>query len=234
MGLNNTSENGSDGLINAKGDFILEHEPSGNTFQYDEGVSAWVPIGDLDLKGTENIVSVNSAELASINNSGSSVSVNDDLDLGSTQSLTNASSVNTDNLDIGGSDFVASGDFLPLMTWNASDITSSTSSQTYVGTSSILRRQTTWDTWLPSGAQSAVYWTGQITDNEADIKLINTTDSENVDERLNVPTGKFHFGPVNYTPSTTGSGVEIRLYHKNDNGNTTTVGHPMAIWGVQL
>lgn len=70
-------------------DLRLHHQPSGAEFKYDVSAGEWV----LSSLNASTGVST-----PAVDNDGSAVSVNDDLDLGSSQSINNASSVDTNEL----------------------------------------------------------------------------------------------------------------------------------------
>lgn len=149
-------------------------------------------------------------------------------------------SVRTDDLDVGGADFVASGNFIPWYTTvSPQDRVFSFTDTTYTGNADFYSAQVVWGGLFPSEVQTAVF--GQVrvkpgTDESVSLRLRNNIDSEVIQEETGITSDQVvTFGPVNYTPTTTSSRVLIIFQWKEDNGvNSTAIENPMVSYGIQL
>jgi hypothetical protein len=148
--------------------------------------------------------------------------------------VTNVGSLDTDDVDVGGSNFVSNGDFVGMLTITGHKQTGTTNTTTYNGLKGIVRHMVQFGNWVPDGSQVAVVWSLEVLENPGTYRIRNVTDSETISEQTNLSIGKYGFGPVNYTPSTTESAVRIDLEAKNSNGNTTKALGPVITFGVKL
>lgn len=150
----------------------------------------------------------------------------------------NFQTVSTDDLDIDGSDLVASGDFILIGPSFVTQSTRqfSTTSTSYTQDVSLINAWTQWDVWRPTGAQTAIRTYANMGSSTGDIRLQNNVDSETVHEQLDVQSGtNVILGPTNYTPATAGSPINFLLQIRtNDGGTSTSVGNPNVQMGVQL
>lgn len=148
--------------------------------------------------------------------------------------VTNVGALDTDDVDVGGSDFVSNGDFVGMLTLTGHELTGTTNSTSYNGLQNLVRHMVQFGNWVPDASQPAVVWSLQVSNNQGNYRIRNVTDAETISEQTNLSIGKHGFGPINYTPSTTGSVVRIDLEAKNDNGNTTKAIGPVITFGVKL
>lgn len=144
--------------------------------------------------------------------------------------------VQTDDVDIGDADLVATGDFAAIgpSFGVQQDRKISTTSTSYVQSINQFQAYVKWSDWLPSGAQGAVLGTFKITTSNGDFRFRNITDSETVVELLDV--GNINsVGPSNYTPTTTASPVEVQAqFRTKDGGSSTDLLAPSLHTGVQV
>lgn len=140
-------------------------------------------------------------------------------------------SVSIEDVDVGTSDFVSTGDFVGMINIGPTTDEATTTSTSYVDLG-ILSREIQWDRWLPSDAQSAFIANISVSTSVGDIRLRNTTDAENVFEELE--TGRVNTGPTNYTPTTQNDFIELQLQAKDDAGDQTGAIDPVVDLGVQL
>jgi hypothetical protein len=149
--------------------------------------------------------------------------------------------VNTEELDIGGSDFASSGDYIPQYTFgpNANRQLSFTNTG-YDNDGDLSRIHVEWDKLFPSDVQSAVF--GEIfistvgTDETIDVRVFNGVDGETVAEQTGITTtGLISLGPVNYEPLTTTDRIALRWEWRESNGaNPSEVRIPYIVLGAQL
>lgn len=143
-------------------------------------------------------------------------------------------SVTTDDLDIDGSDLVQSGDVLlsgPSDTAHQRDLSQSTTS--YNGQADFQLKRVTWDSWLPEGATSVVYAEMQKSNN-IDVRLQNTTDGETIASNEGTNDTVVTLGPVSYTPTTTGSQIQIQVQSRSQDGASGSVLDFSLEMGIQL
>lgn len=196
------------------GNLAIEHVPSGNTVTVDQDVA----ISDIV---TDKLPSNLDAQGNDISNVGS---------------------LSTDDLGIGSSNFVESGD--PLIIGPNFEVVSdqrsySTTSTTYENTpTEHFRGFTQWDLEIPANADGyAVFYcnVNPGTDETVDVQLFNETDDEVMLEQ----TGISSFANLSlsgpYTPTTTSGRIEIRTRIRTSNGaNSSEILNEQASLGIQL
>ena len=152
--------------------------------------------------------------------------------------LTNVGSLNTDDLDIGASDFLSPGAFIgtgPSVTANPAHGLSTTSSS-YVSSADYARVRLVWDDdWRDSDTQGAVLtnarWGGAGT---GDLRYRNTIDGENVFEQTGLSGGTNINRIDNYTPTTTSNTITLQPEIKSTDGNTVLLNSANVDHGVQV
>lgn len=151
-----------------------------------------------------------------------------------------ARSVSTDDLDIGGSDFAASGDFLALATYDMGAVrTFSTSSSGYDGSDDFGRWNLVWDDLFPADATTAV--SGVIvalpgTDVTQEVRLQNVSDGETIFEETGITsTSVIEFSPTQYRPTTDSGRILVQWETKVETGsNSAEIRDAFAAAGVQF
>lgn len=150
-------------------------------------------------------------------------------------------SVDTEELGISESDFVANGDYVPWYTFNANSSTSITFTDTsYAASNGLSRIEARWDTLFPSGVQPAIFATARVNNvgsgETVSLRVRNPSDSETVEEVTGITsTGMITVGPTNYQPQTTAEQVTLRWEWKEDTGsNSSSIIVPWISLGVQL
>lgn len=145
-------------------------------------------------------------------------------------------SVDTDDLDISGKNFVEANDKLGVISVaNPTDIASTTSNS--YQTVLINRWRIKWNSFFPANA-SAV-WTlnyrVDTNDDQLDTRIQNLSDGETVLE----DTGETGIGnrtlQATYTPTTKSNQIIFALEIRNSDGaSTVAIGNPSVVVGVQL
>jgi hypothetical protein len=166
---------------------------------------------------------------------GGGLSAGEDFDGQGTSDFTNLASVSTDDLDIGGSDLLSSGDFAaigPTLAWQKTQQTS-TSSTSYV-TVDQNEANVIWDNWEPSGATTAVLSMFRVSGGtNADVRLNNPVNSEAVFEG-NFADGESVTRTDTYTPTSASSRTLYQFEFRQPDGNSTILARAQATAGVQL
>lgn len=146
-----------------------------------------------------------------------------------------------DDLDIGGEDFVASGQFFPIAVFGPNENNgNTTTSTTYAEASTIFDIRTVWGEIFESEWNTEIHYSVRMepgTDETMATRLQNVTDGETVAEITGVTGGASDetVGPTSYTPTTTGSVIRIRLEHKTDTGtNTSRSRNAMMVVGIRV
>lgn len=132
----------------------------------------------------------------------------------------------------------SSGDFIPILEWGARNSNSNSSSSTYsnVGSQGALR--TVIGTHIPSDATLQAYFSAQFEpgSDQIDARLRNTTDDQTAAEVTGITSaGMQEVGPVDYSPTTTGSPtVHIIQIRNNDDSTSIVYEDGYQALGVQL
>ena len=146
----------------------------------------------------------------------------------------------TEELDIDGSDFVATGEFVPIgPTINFSGGQDNTSSSSYSDLSNPLIGTVNWAKMFPSGTAVALLIHHQpknANSDQLDVRVRNKSQSETILEVTGITSDAPRTdGPQPYSPTTRDSNDTISVQARNGD-NSTTVGFNDALvqLGVQL
>jgi len=132
------------------------------------------------------------------------------------------------------------GDYLPLYSYNQVAARSvSTTSTTYTYSADFFITAPVWVDFFPSGLTTQVKCSVRAVpgaDETVDLRVRNTIDGETVAEKTGLTADNVYtFGPTTYTPTTTGSRVEIFIQWRTSPGtNSLIVEEPMMTFGVEI
>jgi len=178
--------------------------------------------GDLDITTPDNTIDLQNSGLINAALSGVLDAQNNDI---SNVGALTADSVNTDNLNIGGSDFVSTGDFMPYYTFGGADTLETTTNSTYTDVlTSEAEPRLIWDSLFPSEVTTAIVVNVGIDakSDPTDFRIFNLTDSETLIEQTGVSglSDTISIGPVNYRPTTTSDNVVLTPQLRNSDGTS--------------
>lgn len=146
-----------------------------------------------------------------------------------------AQSVDTDDLDIGGTDLFATSDFVSFKTFPQQRGDWSTTSTSYTSDHAYMIIRLQWDK-LPAAVDS-VQTFGQLdgSSEPTDLRLRNIDDGENIFEITNKASVTKFERVDTYTPTTTNSLIAIRPEIRADDGNNSATLNQLVVSpGVQL
>lgn len=135
-----------------------------------------------------------------------------------------SNSLNTEDVDVGQSDFVSTGDFVYLIQANYAEGTTTTSSS-YSPYNEVETELTfAWDDVFSGNVQGQCYVSASLFNNNDAInfRIQNTTDGETVIEQTGITGGSQNIaiGPVDYTPTTTSNPIVIQPEFSNQDNST--------------
>lgn len=148
-------------------------------------------------------------------------------------------SVTTDDIDIGGNDFVVSNEvFMIAALPPQAARTASTSATSFALSTGLARFRFRWDQLFPTGSTSMVglLLRQNVGSGETyTVRYRNKTDSETLLSIANTSTGNYWSGWNSYTPTTTDSLIQVDFEHKISNGvNSSSTEDPLLLLGIQL
>lgn len=130
-----------------------------------------------------------------------------------------AQSVDAEDLDIGGTDLLTTGDFVGFFPMTSKRDRFSTTSTSYVADGGYAQDPVHWDE-LPASVDSIQTFLRYFgLDEPIDVRLRNTTDGENVFELTDLTTLEYASRIDQYTPTTTNSFIRLRPEIRADDGD---------------
>lgn len=151
----------------------------------------------------------------------------------------NNTTTDADDLDIGGSDFLTTGTFIPSYTFNTVSKREVTfSNTTFQGDDQLINTKFEWEDMFPSEVQTAVmggvFVSTVGTSETIDLEIRNTVDAETVTNLTGITTtGMQMQAPVAYTPTTTTSHTKYQWrWRESDGSNSSAVADPFLVFGI--